>query len=323
MRWNEFWRVLTSKPIIGYLLPILLWLVLCYPPDFFVFISLQSIALQVGALWLIAVCLFPWFHMQRYIAAHLIGIVALGAYLYPHVLPAESWEKRTSEVSTFKALHLNVHDRNTQHQRLINQVLSQKADLVTLIEVNHRWAKALQEGLKQVYPYYFIHPVDNAFSGMAVFAKYPLEDVHYILEDEPPTIAGNIRLPQGKVHFISTHTSAPILQGRIGRRYQQLDKLAQEVAQHRSLPTLLLGDFNAVPWEKIIIDFKQQAHLKATRNRLQTTFPTWALWAGIPIDYIFYSPQLICYGNTVFQYTGSDHVGIVGEFGIKTKKEND
>ncbi|HAS45389.1 MAG TPA: hypothetical protein DCS93_33200 [Microscillaceae bacterium] len=320
MKWSEFWRGLLNKAVVGYLLPILLWLVLCHPPDFFVFISLQAIALQIGVMWLLAVALFPLFQMQRYIVAHLVGIAALVFYLYPKAFPKVYWTKHTSEVATFKALHLNVHDRNTQHQRLIDQVLAQKADLVTLIEVNHRWAKALQAGLKQGYPYYFIYPVDNAFSGMAVFAKYPLENVQYILEDEPPTIAGNIHLPQGEIHFISSHTSAPILQGRIKRRYQQLDKLAQEITEHQDLPVLLLGDFNAVPWERLILDFKQQTQMQATRSGLQNTFPTWALWAGIPIDYIFYSSQLVCYGNTVFQYTGSDHVGLVGEFGWRQEE---
>jgi len=322
MKRNEFWRVLMSKPVVGYLSPVLLWLVLCYPLDFFVFISLQAVAWQVGLVWLLAIILFPLFQMQRYIVAHLIGIAALAFYLYPKAFPATQAAMPPPGVATFKALHLNVHDRNTQHQLLIDQVLVQKADLVTLIEVNHRWAKALQSGLKQTYPYYFMYPVDNAFSGMAVFAKYPLESVQYILEDEPPTIVGNIHLPQGEVHFISTHTSAPILQGRIKRRYQQLDKLAQEIAEYQGLPTLLLGDFNAVPWERLLIDFKQQTHMQTTRDGLQNTFPTWALWAGIPIDYIFYSSQLVCYGNTVFQHTGSDHVGLVGEFGWRYEEIN-
>ncbi len=321
MRWNGYWSMLTNKRIIGYLLPVLLWWGLCYPPDFFVPLALQSIALQVGAIWLLVVLGVPWFRKQGYLVAHLIGVVALGVQVYPQAFPKKQHRpKKTPTTLTFKALHLNVHDRNFQHQRLIRQVLAQQADLVTLIEVNHRWAKALQEALKPIYPYQVVYPVDNAFSGMAVFAKYPLEKVRYVFNDEPPTIVGNIQLPLGKVRFISTHTSAPILQGRIARRYQQLDKLAKEIAQHQSLPVLLLGDFNAVPWEKLMIDFQAQTQMRATRDGWQATFPTWALWVGIPIDYIFYSPQLTCYGNTTFQHTGSDHVGLVGEFGLKTRK---
>lgn len=316
MRWNEFLSALTKKSTFWYLSPGLLWLALRYPPDIFVFISLQSLALQIGAGWLLAVLLFPLVKMRRYVWIHLMGIIALGIYLYPYVFPNQQWAVKTPTTQTFKALHLNVHGINTQHQRLIDQVLAQEADLVTLIEVHHHWAKALQTRLKEAYPYSFVYPVDNAFSGIAIFAKYPLEKVAYILNDEPPTVSGNILLPQGKVHFISTHTSAPISQGRIGRRYQQLEKLAKEIKQNQDLPTLLLGDFNAVPWEHLIIDFKQRTQMQETRTSLQLTFPTWALWIGIPIDYIFYSPQLKCYGNTIFQNTGSDHVGVVGEFAI-------
>lgn len=302
------------KALFFHLAPVLILWVLIYPPDFFVLISLQALALQLGIGWLVAVGFFPFFKKSSYMLTHLLGLLCLFLYLKPYVIVKDRSFQETKK-PTFTALHLNVHGRNKQHQRLVDQLLRQNADLITLVEVNHRWATVLSQGLQPTYPYCFIYPVDNAFSGMAVFSKHPLEGVRYILNDEPPTVVGNMCLPQGKVRFISTHTSAPILQGRISRRYQQLDKLSKEIYHYQHLPVLLLGDFNAVPWERLIRDFKQTTQMQDTRNSLTVTFPTWAPWLGIPIDYIFYSPKLICKGLTTFRHTGSDHMGLVGEFG--------
>ena len=308
---------ISREKLFWYLSPLLLLWILIYPLGFFVFISLQALAIHIGLAWAAAICLFPFFKKTSYIPVHLLGVVILFFYLKPYLeIEKPSLPKRSSKPVTFKALHLNVHGRNTQHQRLISQLLAQKADLVTLIEVNHRWAKALRKSLKRSYPYSYIYPVDNLFSGIAVFAKYPLENVKYILNDEPPTVVGNLLLPQGKVHFISTHISAPILPPRIPRRYTQLAKIETEIHKNRHLPVLLLGDFNAVPWEQIMVDFKHTTQMQDVRVSLLPTFPTWALWLGIPIDYVFYSPKLACYGLTTFQNTGSDHVGVVGEFGV-------
>lgn len=297
---------------------LLLWIFTC-PPDFFVFISLQALAIQLGIVWVVVIGALPFFKKTKYIPVHLIAVLILFFYLKPYFSTKVATFPTQAKGKTFKALHLNVHGRNTQHQRLVDQLLAQKADLITLIEVNHRWAKALRKGLKKDYPYSYIYPVDNLFSGIAVFAKHPFSDVQYILNDEPPTVAGNLLLPQGKIHFISTHISAPILPPRVPRRYTQMNKIKADIYKNRSLPTLLLGDFNAVPWEQIMIDFKRDTQMRDVRKALLPTFPTWALWLGIPIDYVFYSPKLSCYGLATFQHTGSDHVGMTGEFKIITK----
>ncbi|WP_299459570.1 endonuclease/exonuclease/phosphatase family protein [uncultured Microscilla sp.] len=303
------------KEWLCYLFPLFLCWILIYPPDFFAFLSLQALALQIVVGWGLTIVLFSFFGKTRYIPTHLLGVLGVVWFLQPYVQTQS--QKPVKLADTFKVLHLNVHGRNAQHTQLVEQLLRQEADLLALIEVNHRWAKVLKKGLHKQYPYAFVYPVDNLFSGIAIFAKYPLKNVQYIFNDEPPTVAGDVLLPQGKVHFISTHISAPILQGRIPRRYSQMDKIAQQIKQHREKPLVLLGDFNAVPWERLIRDFKQTTHLQGTHTSWLPTFPTWALWMGIPIDYIFYSPQLYCQKLNTFKYTGSDHVGLVGEFGLK------
>lgn len=308
---NNLWQ-----QYLFYLSPLFLVWVVINPSDFFVFLSLQALALHIAIAWGLAIILFPFFGKSRHILWHSLGVLVLGFYLKPYLQSPPSTPTIAPTSNTFKALHLNVHGRNTQHQALIRQLLTQDADLVTLIEVNHRWAKVLKNALRQHYPYSFVFPVDNLFSGIAIFAKYPIQQVRYVFDDEPPTVVGDLCLPQGKVHFMSTHVSAPILQGRVPRRYQQMKKLAQEINQHSTKPVLLLGDFNAVPWEKLIRDFKHNTQMQDVRISWLPTFPTWALWAGIPIDYIFYSPQLTCQQLTTFQGTGSDHVGLVGEFSL-------
>lgn len=298
-----------------HLSPVLVVWTVISPPDFFVLLSLQALALQLVVVWALFIVGWLFWGKAYYLLLHMVGILVVFFYLKPYV---QSSPRQTTNVTmpTFKALHLNVHGRSTQHQALTSQLLVQDADLLALIEVNHRWAKALKTALKPHYSYAYIYPVDNLFSGIAIFAKYPLTNVRYVFDDEPPTVVGDVHLPQGKVHFISTHISAPILQGRIPRRYRQMEKIAQEVAQHKTTPILLLGDFNAVPWETLIKDFKQTTQMQDVRTSWLPTFPTWALWTGIPIDYIFYSPKLSCQQLTTFQNTGSDHVGLVGEFSL-------
>jgi hypothetical protein len=109
-----------------HLSPLLVVWTVISPPDFFVLLSLQALALQLTLAWALCIVWWLFWGKARYLPLHIVGVLVVFFYLKPYV---QSQPRQITKVTTptFKALHLNVHGRSTQHQVLISQLLAQDA----------------------------------------------------------------------------------------------------------------------------------------------------------------------------------------------------
>lgn len=210
-------------------------------------------------------------------------------------------------------LQFNVLAENKAYDETIERVLQVAPDFVSFQEVSGPWAIALETGLAESYPFYQIACTADHHQGIAVFSKYPLEELQVLNWSGTSNITGKIRIGHEAINFLSLHTRSPVTRDRWHKRNAHITR-AKQYVKERSGEFLVLGDFNTVPWDKRLLNFKNSTQLVDSRKKLTPTYPTWNPFvAQIPIDYIFHSKGIGCGSLDSVDIT-SDHKAILGTY---------
>lgn len=213
-------------------------------------------------------------------------------------------------------LQFNLLATNTSYDATITRIKELDADLISFQEVNTIWGPKLEVALNDQYPYYQIATKWEDGQGIAVFSKHPLVEVEVIDWIGTQNITGKIQLENEEIHFLALHTRSPMSRARYDNRNEHL-KIAQEYIADKEGEFLVLGDFNTVPWDKLLVSFRSETKLRDSRKKLTPTYPTWnPFLAQIPIDYIFHSDGIGCDSLNAVRIT-SDHKAIMGSFLLK------
>ena len=210
-------------------------------------------------------------------------------------------------------LQFNVLADNDAYDETANRVLQISPDFVSFQEVSEEWAKVLKSQLTETYPYYRIAHRQDRHQGIAVFSKYPLQDLQVLDWDGTTNISGKIKVGDEAINFLSLHTRSPMSKARWKNRNRHINQ-AKKFVNAQEGEFLVLGDFNTVPWDRRLLNFKSSTQLVDSRKKLTPTYPTWNPFvAQIPIDYIFHSQGIGCGSLDSVDIT-SDHKAILGTY---------
>lgn len=297
-------------------------LVFVLPPESYLHDILHSFAVQAmfGYAALGVLASFSRSTTMTIAALSASLLVAGGLYTNQSLYPAESnGTTQTRQDTILRVAHFNVLCTNQQFERALASALATQADFVSFQEVSVEWGDHLKRHLSDTYPYFhMVTDEQNPAYGLAVFSKYPVKNVRTIYWSGLPNIAGDLQLPREEVHFLASHTLSPRSRGRYRKRNQHIRQIADYI-NVIDRPIFAIGDYNVVPWNPVIQEFRNATRLQDSHLSWEPTFP--ARWSGIgiPIDYIFHSPDIHCQNFTSFPIAGSDHQGIVGEYLLKSK----
>lgn len=214
-----------------------------------------------------------------------------------------------------KVAHFNVLRSNKSKQATIQTILNSNADLVSLQETDQAWTEEVEKSVKEAYPYSIFFPSEQCCIGISLLSKQPLFNANISFHGGLPNIEADMIFNDVVTHIITSHTSSPISRNKLKNRNEHLLDLQKHVALLDS-PTLVIGDFNTVPWDKKLMAFKQKSELIDSRKSYESTFPSYFGFMGIPIDYIFHTKEISCTSFETLQIEGSDHLGIIGEYAI-------
>ncbi|PIQ50386.1 MAG: hypothetical protein COW03_00155 [Cytophagales bacterium CG12_big_fil_rev_8_21_14_0_65_40_12] len=215
-----------------------------------------------------------------------------------------------------KVLQFNVLTSNEAYKATIDRVLQLAPDFVSFQEVSYQWANELESGLSEAYPYSKVVRSPDESQGIAVFSKYPLIDTQVIIWGGTANISGKVKMAHEDINFLALHTRSPTTKLKWNARNEHLVS-AKEFIQDQQGEFLVLGDFNTVPWDKRLLNFKSSTALTDSRKKLTPTYPTWNPFiAQIPIDYIFHSKGIGCQSLDSVDIT-SDHKAIMGIYELK------
>lgn len=222
----------------------------------------------------------------------------------------------SSVVIDFTLAHFNVFYLNKNYEQMTNIILESEADMVSLQEVDKKWAQALENALPKKYPHYQIR-VDgkNSGGGMAIFSKIPFVQLDSLRFDDLPYFFGKVKIKDQILSFFVAHTYSPSNFVYYVRRNRQFSAIRDFLSKKES-PLVFIGDLNAVGWDNEVLQTEKRLFLQDSRRGFKATFPAFAQNFGIPIDYIFHSPQIICLDFKTIK-TNSDHLGILGKYYFK------
>lgn len=295
-----------KQSIIGVAI-ILFSILVVAPPDHYLFCMLNALALNFFFLFLIFSGIL--FLLKKKVLALLIlySCLYLGLeYPFPKTEMAI-----IGKHEDLRVMHLNVLKWNKNYISIVDAIRKSKAHFISLQEVTPPLAKILTDSLSTLYPYSEMVPECSSF-GIAVLSKLPLKTSIEIWEGIP-NITGSILLDNREIKFLASHTIPPTTSINYRMRNQHI-LIAGEYLQQIDEPKLAIGDYNAVPWDSIIMKYQKKAGISDSRKQLTSTYPGWLSLGKIPIDYIFHSEQIACTSLKAINSSSSDHLGLIGDY---------
>lgn len=253
----------------------------------------------------------------RIVAAVLV-LAALAAHAFK-LLPFTSVAPPVARVveectpgNDLRILSFNVQRSNEVAEALMRLVAESDPDLVLLMETDQNTDAALGP-LEEDFPFIVRHvPEDVRHYGMHLLSRQPLvaPQVVFGFGPDTPAIVTGVRLDSGEVvRFQGLHPRPPVLfdQGTT-RRDATLYRAALDAASS-GRPSILAGDFNAVPWETTTMRTMRLGGLLEPRigRGLFVTYGVESLWKGWPLDYIAYQDSFGLLGYRLLPNIGSDH----------------
>ncbi len=233
----------------------------------------------------------------------------------------------------------NPDDTTVNLEGTVAFLREQDADVVFLQEVEQGYEGGKQQDppphysyLKKALPGYdsvFGYPLENPLElpfglGLAIFSKTPLRNFFRV--DLPPAeisfeYGGIARKPSNRlligaetdiegnsVRLLNTHLQAFFMIGATSNDYPSQRDRVEEELRKSSAATLLAGDFNAAPKEKVVEQFAQ-AGFQVSQNEEIT-------WRRMPfvLDHIFFNQPLRLERCVVIPTLTSDHHAVRSEF---------
>lgn len=211
-----------------------------------------------------------------------------------------------------RILSFNVQRSNEVTEELVDLVAAADPDLVLLMETDEAWDEAILQ-LSDEYPEIARHvPEDARYYGMHLLSRLPLLSPRFLFEYGPqtPSLVTGVRLASGEVvRFQGLHPRPPVLfEHGTTRRDATLYRAALDAASS-GRPSILAGDFNAVPWETTTQRAMRLGGLLEPRvgRGLFVTYGAESFWRGWPLDYVVYQDSFGLLEYRLLPNIGSDH----------------
>lgn len=235
-----------------------------------------------------------------------LGVLGIGAW--PHLASRQTMSfasaagegERQLKVATFNTLYVS-----EQADAVQAEILRMDPDIITLLEMGTNKRRIL-EAVKDRYPFQAdCYGID--YCNLVVLSKFPIvESDARALWDGPPYIRAKLGPEAGNITVLGVHTIRFPHSRAQFRQVVELSKLIEKLPGRK----LVMGDFNATPFSRIIEAVERRSNL----NRL-TNLPTWPSHANLPqiaIDHIFVSPGIkVTESQQIGNPSGSDHFPIM------------
>jgi endonuclease/exonuclease/phosphatase (EEP) superfamily protein YafD len=226
--------------------------------------------------------------------------------------------------TSLRLMSFNVLASNFSSIDVVDQIREVDPDVLVVLEYARNWHMIL-DCLNDEYPHAIRIPRWHGF-GVAVFSKYPLSEttVHQLTENttDNPMVVTNVNFGDQKIRLAAIHVVSPTSKFRMQVRNEQFLEAA-ELMTESDVPTVIMGDFNCVPWSSYLREFAQTTGYRETRQGfgIQMTWPNHRKWMGIPIDHAFVSDDIHVHDRIRCEPTSSDHRAIYLEVSTARKKD--
>ncbi|MEX1019931.1 MAG: endonuclease/exonuclease/phosphatase family protein [Litorilinea sp.] len=216
----------------------------------------------------------------------------------------------------FQVMIANINYESEDAQGLLDLVAETDPDVLQVMEFTEWWQSALAP-LRKTYAHHVEVPQSNAY-GMGIYSRIPLENVEVLHLEDPdtPAIYAELAFPTGeRVIFYGLHPRPPLPSNSMESVTRELIQVANRLSE-TTLPVIVGGDLNDVPWSYTIREFRNISGLKEVRmgRGVINSFDAHRWYFQMPLDHIFLTPDLGLLGYELLPAFGSDHYALVATF---------
>lgn len=261
-----------------------------------------------GLLLLLTASWLRYFYFTRVLC--LAIVVVNGWVLWPWLLPIRD----ALPAESFSLMSWNTWAEHPDPQQVISAVAASGADLAMLCEIPVPW----RGGPPPAIPGY-----ETALHGQYVVAVKqggPVALLASRLARPPHCLEAILLYDDRPLRVLATHQSRPT--SARGCYIQDVQHTAMERWHKTSdVPCIIAGDFNESPWcPPLALSIASMGLRDASRGYgVDSTYPTEppviSRLCGVPIDQVFYSPELATGRRRVGHGGGSNHRPVFVEVG--------
>ncbi len=216
----------------------------------------------------------------------------------------------------YSIIQINLRDDNPDPKRVLQMIAREKPDIIAYEEASEEWSQWL-DILEASYPYRLDCKQDPRIWGVGILSRRPFtEGGQSVCVGEGLLAIAPINLGGSTVNIAALRLSRPWPHWQA----YQLDFIEPELRRLDG-PTILAGDFNAVPWShalRRIEDASKTAHVKGSGGTWLPSFLPVSLapYLGLPIDQFLASPDIIAPKASARANAGSDHLPVRLDFSV-------
>ncbi len=253
---------------------------------------------------------------QARITAAASILLAMGAFvLLPHALPAGrqgGWGDAVAvmpdRVPALKVYFHNIWSNNRRSEDLVAASVASGADVVVMAETTS-WRKRFFGPLASEYPHGIACTARDE-CDLTLFSRLPLAD-RMVFHDRISGARGIAAtlgdVSTGQVRIVGVHLGRPIPPDGQSRQFLQVQALLRSDLFRPDLPTLLVGDFNAVPWGQVVQSLARGLRLQPAGG-IEGSWPDFLpMPLRIRIDQALLSPGIAVTSQSLGPAHGSDH----------------
>nr|WP_280860413.1 endonuclease/exonuclease/phosphatase family protein [Pararhodobacter sp. SW119] len=206
----------------------------------------------------------------------------------------------------------NVKLKNERAEAFLAQVAATEPDLLLVMETDAWWDERLSILDKDFQYRMQSIPVEHAFYGMHLFSRFELisPEFRFFFDADTPSAVTQVRMPDGEIiGFIGLHPRPPLAFTQPTTMRDAHILQGALIAREWEAPTILAGDFNAVPWERATRRAMRIGELLDPRfgRGLFPTYDTESYLISWPLDQILLQPQFTLHDFHTLPDFGSDH----------------
>jgi endonuclease/exonuclease/phosphatase (EEP) superfamily protein YafD len=244
-----------------------------------------------------------------------VALIMQTSVLQPSLIPARAAQDAPAHIDV---LFHNIYWGNQQLDALAAEILRRSPDVVILAELE-RPIEPMLARLAATYPYR-VDCLAHWTCDTAILSRLPvLEDLSAWHADQRMAMsAARLDTPFGPITVAGVHLDQPLPPGRLRVQERQVAKLIDMLAPIED-PLLLVGDFNASPWGRVMRGLADGAGLEIARG-IEGTWPAMLPWPmRIAIDHALTGRGLVLLDREVVRLPGSDHKALELRLGPKAQ----
>jgi endonuclease/exonuclease/phosphatase (EEP) superfamily protein YafD len=237
--------------------------------------------------------------------------IALNLWRIRRYIPGWSLIRRDDKPHEKHVMSVNSYKENESPEKLCAAILDFDPDVLLVMEMTDSTQEALEDCLKN-YPHKMTTPVRDGFR-ICLFSKDELknQNITYHGPNQTPLLTAETIVQGREFQVFSAHPKPMLNKQWHEERLAYFRETAAIIARSEK-PVMVLGDFNAVPWEWAFRGFLERAGLENTlyKQGYLVTWPVFFPLMGIPMDHILISDGEDYGDLKVGPFVGSDHYPI-------------